>query len=75
MSVRWLSINDVRRLINEKIYALENGTIFDRKKGEVVGQMRGNNFHQDPDYRIPTYVVKLLDAFCDDDWNDSSDDW
>lgn len=75
MSVRWLSINDVKRLVQEKMYALENGTVFDRRGGNTVGKISGNSFTQDSDYQIPPYIIQRLETFSDDDWDKDCHDW
>lgn len=84
MSVRWLSINDVRRLVKQKMYRMETGSkpgdilIYDRNRKEYVGHIEGGNsaygsgssFEQAPSYEPPPYIIEALESFDGGGWND-----
>lgn len=76
MGTRWLSINDVKRLVKQNLYRLETGSksgdslIYDRQSRRYVGHIESNSnsFHQDPSYDVPYYVVEYLETFRGEDW-------
>lgn len=80
MATQWLSINDVKRLVKQKLYWLETGSkpgdslIYDRISRKYVGHIESssNTFHQDFNYITPTYVVKALDSLNDNEWNENN---
>lgn len=57
--MEWLSINDVKRLVKQKLYRLETGSkagdslVYDRNSGKYVGHIEGSSqsFYQDKSYR------------------------
>lgn len=79
MASGWLSINEVNRLIKQKLYWLETGSkpgdslVYDRESKKYVGHIEANSnsFYQDPGYTIPPYVVSFLETFKGEDWNNN----
>jgi hypothetical protein len=75
-----LSINDVKRLVKQKLYWLETGSqpgdslIYDSRTRKYVGHIEGgrNTFHQDSQYIVPPYIVSYLETFKGEDWNNGS---
>lgn len=80
MATQWLSINDVKRLVKQKLYWLETGSkpgdslVYDRESRKYVGHIESNKntFHQDSDYITPPYVINALDSFNDNQWNEQN---
>lgn len=82
MSVQWLSINDVRRLIKQRLYRMETGAkpgdllICDNRRREYVGHIEGNsNFEQAPSYSPPRYIIEALETFDGGNWNAEGMEW
>ncbi len=83
MSVQWLSINDVRRLVKQKMYRLETGAkpgdqlIYDSRRGEYVGHIEGGGtyFEQNPRYEPPRYIIQALEEFDGGGWNNDGHGW
>lgn len=79
--MRWVSINDIKRLVKQELYRLETGSrpgdqlVYDRASGKYVGHIeQGRNFVQDRAYEPPVYIVKMLDEF-DNDWQSDCQGW
>ncbi len=78
--MQWLSINDVQRLVKQKLYYLETGSkpgdslIYDRQSKKYVGHIEGssNTFYQDSQYTVPPYIVSHLETFKGNDWNNEN---
>ena len=86
MSVQWLSINDVKRLVKQKLYRLETGSrngdllVYDRSSRDYVGHVESagsssERFHQDSHYVIPQYIIKTIQAWDGSGWNNCSFGW
>jgi hypothetical protein len=83
MSVQWLSINDVRRLVKQKMYRLETGSkpgdqlVYDRRLRQYVGHIEGGGsyFEQSPHYEPPRYIIEALEDFDGGDWNGGGHGW
>lgn len=76
MSVQWLSINDVRRLVKQKMYRMETGAkpgdilIYDRRSKQYVGHIESDSrFEQEPSYSPPPYIIEALETFDGSGWN------
>lgn len=74
--MRYLSINEVERLIKQGLYFLETGShpadslIYDKKTRQYVGHIENKNrFQQDSHYVVPEYIVEYLDTFDGKSWN------
>lgn len=69
--MEWLSINDVKRLVKQKVYQLETGSkpgdslVYDSRSRQYVGHIEQsrNTFHQNASYTPPSYVIETLQAF------------
>lgn len=69
MAVRWLSINDIRRLAKENMLSIRNGEVFDRRQGNRIGRISGNSFQPERGCGIPPYIEEWLDSFPEDNWD------
>ncbi len=78
--MQWLSINDVKRLVKQKMYQFETGSkpgdqlIYDKNSGKYVGHVENGNFYQDKSYQIPQYIIQTLKDF-DNDWTKDGSGW
>lgn len=80
MATQWLSINDVKRLVKQKLYWLETGSkpgdslVYDSRSRKYVGHIEGgnNSFYQDSQYNIPPYIVTSLETFKGEEWDKDS---
>jgi|GEM_PF-4535783 hypothetical protein len=79
--MRWISINDVKRLVKQKLYELETGSkqgdelIYDKTTGKYVGHIEGGKtFHQDQTYEPPALIIKTLEGF-NNDWSADNGGW
>lgn len=83
MSVQWLSINDVRRLVKQRLYRMETGSkpgdilIYDNRRREYVGHIEAgsSSFEQNPAYTPPQYVYEALKTFDGGGWVDGDWGW
>lgn len=84
--MQWLSINDVNRLVKQKMYQLETGSkpgdslIYDRQSGKYVGHIEGSNqtFHQSNSYTPSRYIIETLENLnggSKADWKNNSTGW
>jgi hypothetical protein len=84
--MQWLSINDVKRLVKQKMYQLETGSksgdslIYDRQSGKYVGHIEGSTqtFHQDSSYIPSRYIIETLETFNGRDkrdWKNKGNGW
>ncbi|PIY08653.1 MAG: hypothetical protein COZ18_11155 [Flexibacter sp. CG_4_10_14_3_um_filter_32_15] len=87
MSIKWLSINDIKRLAKQKLYQLETGStstdrlVYDRQNRKYVGHIENYNsssnskFTQDRSYKPSFEVISYLNSLDQDDWNNDSSGW
>lgn len=67
--MQWLSINDVKRLVKQKMYQLETGSkpgdslIYDKQSGKYVGHIEGSTqtFYQSNSYTPSHYIIETLE--------------
>lgn len=74
----YLSINDVNRLVKQKLYKLETGAksgdhlVYDRHSKKYVGHIENGNFYQHNNYRPSKTITNALDNLNENDWFNSS---
>ncbi len=84
--MEWLSINDVKRLVKQKLYRLETGSragdslVYDRNSGKYVGHIESSSqsFHQSKEYIPSAYVIETLETLNNHsktDWKQSGNGW
>ena len=72
--MRWLSINEVERLIKQKIYWLETGSkdtdslVYDKKTRSYVGHIESGQFYQNKNYEPTPNIIKSLDSLDENEW-------
>jgi len=78
---QWLSINQVKRLVNQSLYRLETGShssdqlIYDRQSGKYVGHIESGRYYQSPNYQVPHYIIQQFENFDEDEWNKDGSGW
>lgn len=83
MAVQWLSINDVRQLVKQRLYRMETGAkpgdilIYDNRRREYVGHIETGRsyFEQNPAYTPPPYIIEALEEFNGGGWVDGDWSW
>lgn len=79
-NMEWLSINDVKRLVKQKMYRLQTGAhsgdqlVYDNRSGKYVGHIEQGRFAQSKQYEVPAYIIKRLNTF-DNDWDSLGGGW
>lgn len=72
--MQWLSINDVKKLVNDQLYEIREGSVFDRERN-YVGRIDGNSFSQNQSYRPSRQAIARLRELDEGDWFSAGRGW